>query len=304
MASVTSIVLTRRGLTKVRREQVSGLLLVTPATILLLIFFATPLVTSGIMSFFRWPIFGRPEGIGVANYVRALQDPVVLNSITFTLLYAVLVTALTLVISFGLAVLVQRGGRLIGIFRTAIFLPSAIGLGLSGLLWGFLYNAQVGIFSALGQWLGFSGSPILFFDTQGSAVASVVVMVLWKSLGLSMLVMLVGLQGIPIDLYEAARIDGASTGQQLTQITLPLMRPTLALLLVLNLSGALLSFDQFFTMTAGGPDQSTLTIVFAIYRAAFTQLQLGYAAALGVLLMALIVLINLIQLAAVRGRNQ
>ncbi len=296
--------LPRRGLTKAVRESISGLVFVLPATILLVIFFAVPLVTSGVMSFFNWPIFGEPEPNGVSNYVRALQDPIVLNSIAFTLFYTVLVTALTLVLSFGLAVLVQRGGRAIGLFRTAIFLPSAIGLGLAGLLWGFLYNAQVGIFSALGQWLGLADGPILFFDTQGSALASVVVMVLWKSLGLSMLVMLVGLQGIPTELYEAARIDGASGGQQLTQITLPLMRPTFALLLVLNLSGALLSFDQFFTMTAGGPDQSTLTIVFAIYRAAFTQLQLGYAAALGVLLMALVVLVNLIQLAVVRGRNR
>lgn len=292
-----------RGRSKRQRDALVGLSLVLPATILLVVFFAVPLVLSAVMSLHNWPLFKSPTFVGLDNYLRVLQDEVVRNSFGFTVLYSVIITILSLAISFGLALLVQRGGLLMGFVRTTMLLPAAVGMALTGLLWGFLYNAQIGVFSSIAQALGLASGPVLFLDTPTSALWSVVVMVLWKSLGLNMLVMLVGLQSIPAELYEAARIDGASRRQQLTWVTLPLMRPTVALLLVLSVSGALLSFDQFFTLTAGGPDQSTITVVYAIYRVAFTSYQLGYAAALGVVLMALLVVVNLVQLRFLRQKE-
>lgn len=286
------------------RQAVVGLLLISPAALLLVVFFALPVLLSVVMSFYDWPLFGTPEPVGLDNYVRMFSDDIVRSSIGFTVLYTVLVTAVTFVVSFALALLVQRGGRAVGVFRTTFFLPSAIGLGLAGLLWGFLYNAQIGIFSSVLQALGLSRDPVLFFDSQSSSLWAVIVMVTWKSVGLNMLVMLVGLQSIPAELYEAARMDRAGWWDRMRYITLPLMRPTFALLLVLGVSGALLSFDQFFTLTAGGPDRSTITVVYAIYRAAFTQFRLGYAAAIGVVLMVLLIIINLLQLRFLRPREK
>lgn len=287
-----------------RHRAVAGLLYVTPAALLLVLLFAAPTLLSLVMSFYDWPIFGTPEPVGLDNYARILGDDIVRESIGFTLFYTVVVTAVTFVLAFALALLVQRGGRAIGLFRTAIFVPSAVGFGLAGLLWGSLYNAQVGVFSGILQAVGLADGPVLFFDEPSTALTSVVVMVVWKSVGLNMLVMLVGLQSIGTELYEAARVDGASWWQRLRFITLPLMRPTFALLLVLGVSGALLSFDQFFVLTAGGPDRSTITVVYAIYRAAFTQFDLGYAAAIGVVLMLVLIVVNLVQLRFLRPRAE
>lgn len=293
----------RRGTAASRRSALAGLLFVLPAAALLAVFFGAPLVLSLVMSFFEWPLFGRRTPVGLDNYTAILGDDIALRSVGFTLYYTALVTVITLVVSFLLALLVQTGGRAIGFFRTAIFIPSAIGFGLAGLLWGFLYNAQIGVFSEILQGIGLADGPVLFFQSQTTSLWAVVVMVVWKSLGLNTLVMLVGLQSIPAELHEAARVDAASWWQRTRMITLPLMRPTFALLLVLGVSGALLSFDQFFVLTAGGPDRSTITVVYAIYRAAFTQFQLGYAAALGVVLMLIIVLVNLVQLRFLRSEG-
>lgn len=286
-----------------RRAAATGAAFVLPAAVLLVIFFGAPLVLSLVMSFFDWPLFGDRQPVGWENYAQILSDDIVLQSIGFTLYYTALVTIITFVVSFALALLVQRGGRAVGLFRTAIFIPAAIGFGLAGLLWGFLYNAQIGVFSNLLQIVGLADDPVLFFQSQTSSLWAVIVMVTWKSLGLNTLVMLVGLQSVPAELYEAARMDGASWWQRIRFITLPLMRPTFALLLVLGISGALLSFDQFFVLTAGGPDRSTITVVYAIYRAAFTQFHLGYAAAIGVVLMIVILLINVVQLRFLRTRD-
>ncbi|WP_125132813.1 sugar ABC transporter permease [Microbacterium sp. 10M-3C3] len=293
----------RRPTALSRRSAATGAAFVLPAALLLVVFFGAPLSLSIVMSFFDWPLFGQRTPVGLDNYAAILDDDIAMQSIGFTLYYTVLVTVLTFVVSFFLALLVQKGGRAVGFFRTAIFIPSAIGFGLAGLLWGFLYNAQIGVFSGFLQALGLADGPVLFFQTQTSSLWAVIVMVVWKSLGLNTLVMLVGLQSIPVELYEAARVDGASWWQRTRLITLPLMRPTFALLLVLGVSGALLSFDQFFVLTAGGPDRSTITMVYAIYRAAFTQFHLGYAAAIGVVLMVVLLLVNIVQLRFLRTKD-
>jgi len=135
-----------------------------------------------------------------------------------------------------------------------------------------------------------------WLSTPGHALFSTVVMVIWRFAGFNMLILLTGLQAIPTDVYEAARMDGGNRWQLFRHITLPLLRPTIALMLVLSITGSLLAFDQFFILTRGGPDGSTVSIVMVIYREAFTKFNLGLGAAISVLLLAVLVLLNVLQL--------
>ena len=125
-------------------------------------------------------------------------------------------------------------------------------------------------------------------------------MVIWRFAGFNMLILLTGLQSIPTDVYEAARIDGGNRWQLFRHITLPLLRPTIALMLILSITGSLLAFDQFFILTRGGPDGSTVSIVMVIYREAFTKFNLGLGAAISVLLLAVLVILNVLQLRILR----
>ena len=136
-----------------------------------------------------------------------------------------------------------------------------------------------------------------------AALFSVITLVVWKFVGFQVIVLLVGLQSIPEDLYEAARVDGASTFQRLRYITVPGLKPTLALLTVLSITGSLLAFDQFYVLTHGGPDNSTVTVVLALYNKAFQSFRLGDAAAEAVVLLVVLVIINVIQLRLLRRRE-
>jgi multiple sugar transport system permease protein len=150
---------------------------------------------------------------------------------------------------------------------------------------------------------GIIDEPVAWLGTPDRALFSTIVMVIWRFAGFNMLILLTGLAAIPTDVYEAARVDGARSWQTFRHITLPLLRPTIALMLVLSITGSLLAFDQFFILTRGGPDGSTVSMVMVIYREAFTQFDLGGAAALSVLLLIALVLLNVIQLRVIGRRD-
>ncbi len=171
----------------------------------------------------------------------------------------------------------------------------------ASLLWVWLYNDQVGIFSAVLMQLHLIDEPVQWFDSANSALLSIVAMVTWKMTGFTMVLLLVGMQAIPEDLYEAARIDGANRWHQLRYITLPLMRQTFALALTVSVIGSYLAFDQFYIMTHGGPQNSTIPVVFWIYRAAFTYSKVGYASAMSVVLLLILIVMSFVQLYLLRS---
>jgi multiple sugar transport system permease protein len=188
------------------------------------------------------------------------------------------------------------------LFRTAYFLPGAVGFAAASLLFYGFYT-QSGPLDDLLINLGITDEPINWLGTPNAALFSTIGMVIWRFAGFNMLILLTGLQAIPLDVYEAARSDGATRWQTFRHITLPLLRPTIALMLVLSITGSLLAFDQFFIMTRGGPDGSTVSIVMVIFREGFTRFDLGSAAALSVLLLLVLVLLNVVQL-RVLGRDR
>lgn len=281
-----------------------GLLFVAPAAITVLALFVVPLGILAAMSFADWPLLGSPTFTGVDNYVAIAGDDRFLGSLVFTLVY----TALTTVALFGLSVVLvgisnapRRGARL---YRTAYFLPYVIGTATATLMWLVNYNDQVGIYPHALRSIGLAEGSVGFLASPTGALYSVIAMVTWKFIGFQVIVLLVGLQSIPPELYEAARCDGANALQRLRFITIPQLRPTIALLVILSVTGSLLAFEQFFIMTQGGPDNSTITMVMSIYNTAFTAYDLGRAAALSITLLVALVAINVVQLNVLKERDR
>ncbi|WP_203907216.1 carbohydrate ABC transporter permease [Rhizocola hellebori] len=292
----------RRG--AARRRAMLGAAYAAPTAVMVGVFFLAPLVLVGWMSLHRWPLLGPPTLNAPDNYSRISDNELVRSAAWFTAKYTVLMTVLLFVVAFGLALLVQQRRPAVGFMRTAFLMPMAVGFASASLLFLGLLSDEIGPVSDLLRSLGIidgyvswtSGSP-------ESALGSAVVLVLWRFAGFTMLILLTGLQAIPLEVYEAARIDGATRWQTFRRITVPLMRPTIALVLTMMITGSLLAFDQFWILTRGGPDNGTTSLVMVIYREAFIRLDLGSAAAISVVLLAILVIFNVVQLGVLRRRS-
>ncbi len=295
--------LTPRARRSSRRRALSGFLFVLPAVCFTAVFFVVPLCMTAWMSLNDWPLLTRPHFTGLGNYAKLLQDPTFWSSLLFTVKYTVAVTPPLFLAAFGLALLVQRRAPLVGAFRTAYFLPVVIGMAVASLLFVWLLNDQVGVISDVLMRLHLTREPLVWLDTTNTALGGIVLMVLWKASGFTMVLLLVGMQSIPDDLTEAARIDGAGWWQRTLYITLPLLRRTFALALVISIIGSFLAFEQFFILTHGGPHNTTISVVYWIYRTAFISFRLGYAAAASVILLLILVLLSVLQLWVLRERE-
>ncbi|MES5820254.1 sugar ABC transporter permease [Streptomyces sp. RG80] len=288
-----------------RSRKVQGLGYAAPTAVFVAVFFVWPLLLVGQMSLNDWPLLAGDRGRNAPeNYTDLTDSPLFWPAVRFTLLYTVIVTVVLLALALLLALLVQESRPGAGFFRTVYFLPGALGLASASLLFWGLYSPTTGPISRTLEHLGLVDEPVSFLGTSTNALLSTVFLVVWKFAGFYMLILLVGLQRIPHELYEAARMDGASRGQIFRRITLPLLRPSLALSLLLCVTGSLLAFDQFFVLTKGGPDNSTVTIVQLIYREAFQRLNLGTAAALSILVLGALLLLNAVQFRGLRRADE
>lgn len=307
MTSITRLNAPRRlrktFTTKARREKASGILFALPAAIIVVVLFILPLVLAFWMSLNNWPLIGQPHFNAPENYTAIEHNTLFIASILFTLKYTVVVTIIFLVVSLGLALLVQNTRPGVGFFRTAFLLPAAVGLASSSLLFYALYNNEFGPLDDILRALGLLHGDADFLGTPNNAFYSTVVMVTWRFTGFYMIILLTGLQAIPVEVYEAARTDGANWLQTLRHITLPLLRPTILLILVLSITGSLLAFEPFYVLTAGGPSNSTVTMVMAMFREAFTLFDLGRASAIAIVLLVVLVAINTAQLYFFREKD-
>jgi multiple sugar transport system permease protein len=285
------------------RRSLLGAVYAAPTAVMVGVFFVAPLLLVGWMSLHRWPLLGKPTLNAPDNYTKIADNSLIESAVWFTIKYTVVMTVLLFVAAFGLALLVQNRRRGVGFFRTAFLLPMAVGFASASLLFLGLLSDEIGLVSDLLRQLGLVDGYVSWTSgSSESALGSAVVLVLWRFAGFNMLIILTGLQAIPVELYEAARADGASRWQTFWRVTVPLMRPTIALVLTLMITGSLLAFDQFWILTRGGPDNSTTSLVMVIYREAFIRLDLGSAAAISVVLLAVLVVFNVIQLGVLRRR--
>lgn len=284
-----------------QRRQQAGLFFVLPAVLFTLVFFIIPLIMTFWMSLNNWPLLGKYFFIGLDNYIKLASDNQFWSSLWFTTKYTALVTPFIFIFAFILALLVDLPLRGVSVFRTAYFLPVVIGLGTSSLLWVWLLNDRVGIVNGLLMDLGWIKNPVIWLGNKDLAMFSIIFSVVWKTVGFTMILLLAGMQAIPEELYQAATVDGASFWARLRYITLPLLRRTFALALVLSMIGSYLAFDQFFIMTRGGPSNQTITVVYWIFTNSFTYFKMGYGAALSIVLLAILVLLSIIQLYLLRN---
>lgn len=285
-----------RAVRKRRKTQWRGFLYIAPAMALVIVFFVMPVLFTGWMSLHNWPLMGASHWIGFANYTRMWNDSRFMAALNFTAYYTVIVTIAIFAIAFPLAIFVEKERRFVSTYRTIIFLPVVVGLATASLLWVWLANVDSGFFGPALRALGLverSPNIMASFDT---AFATIIVMVVWKIAGFTMIILLTGLQAIPSELTEAARIDGAGRWQRFRHLTLPLMRRTIALALIVSVTGSILAFDQFYIMTSGGPQNKMISVVYYIFNQSFVSFNLGYGSALSIVLLAILVAISIVQL--------
>ena len=272
-----------------------GLALVSPAFLLVAAFVLFPLGFAIFISFTNWPLIGPYHYVGADNYTNIGKDSVFLQSVTFTLIYTAVVTVPIFLVGYGLAVLVRSNRRGATFFRTAFFLPYVVGLATESFMLLLELQPNSGAVNFVLDKLGITDGTTAWLVHTNFAIAAVCVLVVWFASGLTMMLLMAGMQGIPHDVYESAEVDGASWWDREVRITLPLLRRTIALSLILSVIGSFLAFNQFYILTQGGPGVSTTTVVQWIYQKAFVQLHVGAATALSLVLVVVVGVISAVQ---------
>jgi multiple sugar transport system permease protein len=215
--------------------------------------------------------------VGLDNYREMIHDKEYVHSIVNTVYYTGGSVPLTMFVGLSVALMLNQAIRFRGLFRTLYYLPVVTPLVAASILWKWLYNGDYGLFNYYLLKTHLINQPLLWLSSQNLAMPSVILMTVWMSSGFSMVVYLAGLQSIPDELYEAAKIDGAGPLARLRFITIPMLRPTTLFLLVIGIIGSFQVFTQIYVMTSGGPVDKTTTMVFFIYQAAFKFYEFGYA---------------------------
>lgn len=271
------------------KGSMSFLLFASPWLIGFMLLMFVPMVASLIISLTKWDILTDPQWIGIKNYITIFKDPLFYKSLRVTLLYTFLYVPLHIVASLTVAMLLNRKGSGINLFRTIFYLPSIISSTAVALLWAWIFHPEFGLLNSMLNKFGIMG-PGWIFDEQW-VMGSLLIMSLW-SFGGGLLIYLSGLQSIPTELYEVAQIDGANKWHQFIHVTLPCLSPILLFTTLTGIIGALQTFSQAYVMTSGGPNNASLFYAFYVYNHAFVWHKMGIASALAWIMFVLIFLIT------------
>ncbi|AFK07988.1 sugar ABC transporter permease [Mesotoga sp. HF07.pep.5.2.highcov] len=286
------------------RKGLFGFIFLLPVIVMISIFFIYPLIKVVLMSFQEWKIMGGSSFVGLSNYKKALVDDEFWKTLWNTVIYAIIVTPMIFVPAVLLANALKKTSRSTKIFRTIFFIPYAISFVAASYIWQWIYNDSYGILNYILISLNLIGQPINWLGQTWLSRVMVSIMVAWKTLGFTMIIVIAGLQGISPQIYEAASIDGAEKSQVFRYITLPLLRPTLVLALILSLAGSFKAFDHFYIMTKGGPLKTTETIVMYINKIGFEFYDIGFGSAVSVIFLGILLLISYLQLKAGGFQNE
>lgn len=274
---------------------ICGIVMVIPSMLIILVFTILPIVQSFYLSFFDWNILKNIKNfIGLNNYIKMFTDDRFYNALKNTFIYTACYLPILVIISIAIAALLSKTFLFKKFFKTIIFIPSLISLAIIGIIFRFLFDGNVGFFSLFMQKFGFVTQDLL--RSTSTALATVVFVSAWKWIGFNVIIFLAGMTTIPESMYEAARIDGANEFKQFFKITLPLLLPTIAFVVVTNLISSLQVFDQIYVMTKGGPMFSTEVLVYYIYYLGFTVFSMGYASSMAFFLFLIVFIITVIQL--------
>ena len=285
----------------------AGWLFVTPALVVIGVFFFLPVVAALAMSFTDFDIYaladlGNLRVVGLQNYARLLETPLFWQAFGNTLYFVVIGVPLSIGTSLGAALLLHsRLVRWRGVFRTALFAPVVTTLVAVAVIWRYLFNTKYGLLNYGLAQLGIA--PIDWLGDPAWAMPAIIVFAVWKNFGYNMLILLAGLQAIPEELYEAARIDGAPVWRQLRHVTLPMLGPIMVMVNVLTIAGYFQLFAEPYVMTQGGPLQSTVSVLYFMYEEGFKWWNLGSASAVAFVLFLFILALTAVQLRLARWQQ-
>jgi multiple sugar transport system permease protein len=284
-----------------RGEAAVAWMLLTPNMLLLGLFVLVPLVWAVVVSLQRTDGFGGGTFTGLDNYQRLVSDPVFWRSAVNTVLFTVIVTPLSMALGLGAAVLLNSVLPARGLFRSILILPMAISGVATALMGVLLFDENSGLIDKLVRAVGLPGVP---WQSGGTAAfVSIVLITLWWRVGFNMLIYLAGLQSVDAGVYEAGRLDGAGGWQRFRYLTVPLVGPSSFFLLILNVIYSFQVFDLVFVMTGGGPGDATSVIVTYAYDQGFVTRDQGYAAAIGVVLLLVMLAFTVVRWYSSRSRD-
>jgi raffinose/stachyose/melibiose transport system permease protein len=279
---------------------------VAPAVALLVVFVYYPIVENVRLSFFSWSAFSpSPIFVGLENYRAAFDDDVFWRALFNNTAYAVVSLIVQVGFALVLAAVLEEfvHQRLRGILRTIYFIPATISITVAGILFSFLYNPQFGLVNRVLTAIGLESWTHAWLGEKSTAIWSIIAMSQWQSIGYTAVLFVVAIQRIPREYYEAVRVDGAGPVRAFFTVTVPMVREMTTLLIILTVSGAFLVFNEVMVMTAGGPDNSSQVLNTWLYRNAFFEDDMGYAATIATVIFVITFIVAVVQLAIAKRRR-
>jgi multiple sugar transport system permease protein len=287
-----------------RKERFVSWLFIAPALIFLLLTSVYPLLYSLRLSFYSWNMTvpnSKPVWVGLRNYTRLFEDADFLSSIRITLIFVVTSVTIEFVLGMALALLATSRVKAIGVIRTVLLIPLMMTPVVAGVLWRTLYHSTYG---AINWFIGLAGiPPQTWTGDPKQALISVIIVEIWQQLPIVVFILAAGIQSLPVDLYKAAWVDGASGWQTFREITLPLLRPVILVVLLLRIMDAFRVFDIIWTLTFGGPGNTTEVLSMIIYKSGLQFFQIGEASAMSWLFLIVIFCISLVFIRQLQRRR-
>ena len=278
-----------------------GILFSLPFMIVFALFMIYPLVFGFYISFFQWNILGTPKFIALQNYLDLLKDERFWSSLWHTLQFVLMTTPVLLILGFIMALLVTGKSPLKGIMETCFFVPYIFSMTVVATLWAWIMQKDFGIINQIQRILGKDG--VSWLTSEKNAMWSISIATYWWTAGFNMVLFTAGIKQISKEIYESATVDGAGPLQQIFHITIPLLKPTTILCLILQVIASFNVFGQVYVMTGGGPAGSTRVLVQYIYETGFNYFRMGYSAAMSYVLFLIIMVISVVQYAILGRRN-
>jgi len=284
-----------------RRIDWSAYVFILPFFILFMTFTVVAIIFGAYIAFNEWGIMGAPQWVGLANFKAAFTDEWVAKAFTNILKYGLIIVPGVTILGLIFAMYVNKRWFLSDFVRAAFYSPNVVSATVIGLVWVWILDTQVGLVNKYLNMIGISNIPWLT-STQWSLIG-VSIASIWWDLGFSFVLFLAALQEIPSELHEAAAIDGANGVQSFWYISLPILRPTISMIVTLQLIATMRIFSQVYMMTNGGPAGSSVSVIHYIYTTAIIQLKLGYAAAVSLMLFVVILIVTFIQQRLIREND-
>ncbi len=285
-----------------RRNMLLAFLFVLPALINFTVFRYLPIFAAARASLYNYSLLGGYRGfIGLDHYERLLNDPVFWKSLSVTLQFTATKVPIEILLALALAVFLQRETLVAGIVRSAIMAPLVTSIIVVSIIWAMMYHSEQGLIQSILNAVGIPKQA--FLSDERRALPAIIVMMVWKDVGFSMIILMAGLKGIPQSLKEAAFVDGANAWQAFRHVTLPLLRPVMMFLIV---SQTIFTFQEFvpvYQMTKGGPLDSTKIIVYYIYQQGFLFQDMGYASAISMVTLGLLLVVSFVQMRFLRAED-